>query len=275
MTKTSVGSKVGYILLVLGACVIFFPVFWMALTSLKTAPEIQLVPPTFFPKDIWNTANYREVCRRVPFVNFLLNSFFVASVSSISSVFVSSLAGYGYAKFNFPGKNFFFFATIGVLMVPFQSIVVPLYLQVNRMGLVNTYLGVMIPFFVSGFGVFLMREAIEIVPDSYIDAAKIDGCSNIGIFMQIILPSVKPTLVTLAIIKFMWTWNELLWPLVVISRQSKYVVTLGLSSFTTQQFREYHLLTAAAVLSVIPTIALFLLFQKWIVRGITMSGLKG
>jgi len=275
MLKAFFASKVAYILLIPGACIIFFPIFWIALTSLKTPPEIQIVPPTFFPKQLSNTTNYFEVFRREPFGNFILNSLFVASICSISSVFLSSLAGYGYAKFNFPGKNLFFFATVGMLMIPFQTIMVPLYLWLTRFGLLDTYVGIMTPFLVSAFGVFLMRVAIETIPSDYIDAARIDGCSDLRIFMQIILPSVKPALATLAIIKFMWTWNELLWPLIVTSSTSKYVVTLGLSSFTNMYFREYHLLTAAAALSMIPTIAIFLLFQKWVIRGVAMSGLKG
>ena len=258
-----------------GALCVFFPLFWMVVTSLKTVPEIQRVPLQIAPDHWTNLANYREVFQRQPFGRFLLNSALVASVSTVSSLVVSSLAGYGFAKFRFPGREVFFFAIVGILMVPFQSVVVPLYLWVNTFNLLDTYLGILAPDLVSVFGVFLMRQAIEVVPSDYIDAARIDGSSELGIFWRVILPSVTPALATLLIVKFMWTWNELFWPLVVINSPSMKVVTLGLVSFTNMYFIEYNLVTAAAVLSVLPILAIFLVCQRWVVRAVVLSGLKG
>ena len=258
-----------------GGLTVFFPFFWMAVTSLKTVPEIQRVPLQVAP-DAWtNLANYREVFARQPFGRFLLNSALIASVSALSSLVVSSLAGYGFAKFRFPGRDVFFFAIVGILMVPFQSVVVPLYLWVNHLGLLDTYLGILAPDLVSVFGVFLMRQSIEVVPSDYIDAARIDGSGELGIFWRVILPSVKPALATLLIVKFMWTWNELFWPLVVINSPTMKVVTLGLVSFTNMYFIEYNLVTAAAVLSVLPILIIFLVCQRWVVQAVVMSGLKG
>jgi len=258
-----------------GALSVFFPLFWMAITSFKTTPEIQRVPLRI-PPDHWtNLANYREVFARQPFGRFLLNSALIASVSATSSLVVSSLAGYGFAKFRFPGREVLFFAIIGILMVPFQSVVVPLYLWVSRLGLLDSYLGILAPDLVSVFGVFLMRQAIEVVPTDYVDAARIDGSSELGIFWRVILPSVKPALATLVIIKFMFTWNELFWPLVVVNSTTMKVVTMGLVSFQNIYFVEYNLVTAAAVVSVLPIVAIFLLFQRWVVQGVVMSGLKG
>ncbi len=253
----------------------FFPLFWMAVTSLKTAPEIQRVPLQIGPDRWTNLDNYREVFARQPFGRFLLNSTLVSSVSALSSALVSSLAGYGFAKFQFRGRNLFFFAIVGILMVPFQSVVVPLYLWMSRFGLLDTYLGILAPDLVSVFGVFLMRQAIEVIPTDYIDAARIDGASELGIFWRVILPMVRPAVATLVIIKFMWTWNELFWPLVVVNSASMKVVTLGLISFTNMYFIEYHLVTAAAMLSILPILVVFLVGQKWIVRAVVMSGLKG
>jgi multiple sugar transport system permease protein len=258
-----------------GATCVFFPLFWMAVTSLKTVPEIQRVPLQVFPDRWTNLDNYREVFQRQPFARFLANSALIASVSALSSVVVSSLAGYGFAKFRFPGHGVFFFAIIGILMVPFQSVVVPLYLWVNRLGLLDTYPGILAPDLVSVFGVFLMRQSIEVVPSDYIDAARIDGSSELGIFWRVILPSVKPALATLLIVKFMWTWNELFWPLVVVNSPTMKVVTLGLVSFTNMYFIEYNLVTAAAVVSILPILVVFLVCQKWVVRAVVMSGLKG
>jgi multiple sugar transport system permease protein len=258
-----------------GAVCVFFPFFWMAVTSLKTVPEIQRVPLQVTPDRWTNLDNYREVFQRQPFARFLFNSALVAAVSALSSLVVSSLAGYGFAKFRFPGHGLFFFAIIGILMVPFQSVVVPLYLWINRLDLLDTYLGILAPDLVSVFGVFLMRQSIEVVPTDYIDAARIDGAGELGIFWRVILPSVKPALATLVIVKFMWTWNELFWPLVVVNSPSMKVVTLGLLSFTNMYFIEYNLVTAAAVLSILPILIVFLACQKWVVRGVVMSGLKG
>lgn len=263
------------LLVACGAITIFFPLFWMASTSLKTPPEIQRIPLQILPDRWTNLDNFREVFHREPFGRYLLNSGLVASVSALSSLVVSALAGYGFAKFRFPGREILFFGIIGIMMVPFQSVVVPLYLWVNRLGLLDTYLGILAPDLVSVFGVFLMRQSIEVVPNDYIDAARIDGCSEVRIFCQVILPMVKPAVATLLIIKFMWTWNEFFWPLVVVNSPRMKVVTMGIMSFVNMHFIEYHLQTAAAVLSILPILILFLTLQKWVVRAVVMSGLKG
>lgn len=258
-----------------GAIFVFFPFFWMAVTSLKTAPEIQRVPLQIAPDHWLNFGNYREVFKREPFLRFLLNSALVASVAAVSSVVVSSLAGFGFAKFRFPGRDVLFLAIIGILMVPFQSVVVPLYMWMNDLGLLDTYTGIVAPDLVSVFGVFLMRNAIEVIPNDYIDAARVDGGSELRIFFSVVLPSVKPAIATLLIIKFMWSWNEFFWPMVVTTSPQMKVVTIGLMSFTNMYFIEYNLLTAAAVLSILPILVIFVVLQRWVVQAVVMSGLKG
>lgn len=258
-----------------GAIVVFFPFFWMAITSLKTAPEIQRVPLQIAPDNWANLDNYIEVFKREPFLRYLFNSALVASIAAVSSVVVSALAGFGFAKYRFPGRNVLFLAIVGIMMVPFQSVVVPLYVWMNRLGLLDTYMGIVAPDLVSVFGVFLMRQAIETIPNDYIDAARIDGCSELRIFFSVILPSVKPAIATLLIIKFMWSWNEFFWPMVVISSPQMKVVTMGLMSFTNMYFIEYNLLTAAAVISILPILIIFITLQRWVVQAVVMSGLKG
>ena len=258
-----------------GAIVVFFPFFWMAITSLKTAPEIQRVPLHIAPDHWLNLANYVEVFKRENFLRYLLNSALVASIAAVSSVVVSSLAGFGFAKYHFPGRDVFFLAIVGILMVPFQSVVVPLYVWMNRLGLLDTYAGIVAPDLVSVFGVFLMRQSIEMIPNDYIDAARMDGSSELRIFFEVILPSVKPAIATLLIIKFMWSWNEFFWPMVVISSPQMKVVTMGLMSFTNMYFIEYNLLTAAAVISILPILVIFVTLQRWVVQAVVMSGLKG
>jgi len=258
-----------------GAIVVFFPFFWMAVTSLKTAPEIQRVPLQVAPDDWLNFSNYVEVFKREPFLRYLLNSGLVASMAAITSAVVSWLAGFGFAKYDFPGRDFFFLAVIGILMIPFQSVVVPLYVWMNDLGLLDTYLGIVAPDLVSVFGIFLMRNAIEVIPNDYIEAARMDGCSELRIFFSVILPAIKPALATLIIIKFMWSWNEFFWPMVVTSSPEMKVVTMGLMSFTNMYFIEYNLLTAAAVLSILPILIIFVVLQRWVVQAVVMSGLKG
>src|SRR5438067_9056417 len=215
-----------------GAIIVFFPFFWMAVTSLKTAPEIQRVPLQIAPDHWLNLANYFEVFKREPFGRYLLNSAIVASIAAVSSVVVSSLAGFGFAKYHFPGRDVLFLAIVGILMVPFQSVVVPLYEWMNRLGLLDTYMGIVAPDLVSVFGVFLMRQAIETIPNDYIDAARIDGCSELRIFFSLILPSLQPAMATLLFVKFMSSWDGSFWPMVVISSPEMKVVTMGLMSFT-------------------------------------------
>ena len=258
-----------------GATVVFFPFFWMAVTSLKTSPEIQRVPLQIAPDHWLNLSNYVEVFKREPFMRYLLNSAIVAAVAAVSSVVVSSLAGFGFAKYQFPGRDVFFLAVVGILMVPFQSVVVPLYIWMNDLGLLDTYAGIVAPDLVSVFGIFLMRNAIETIPNDYIDAARIDGASELRIFFLVVLPSVKPAIATLLIIKFMWSWNEFFWPMVVTSSPQMKVVTIGLMSFTNMYFIEYNLLTAAVVISILPILLIFVTLQRWVVQAVVMSGLKG
>jgi len=262
-------------LAVSGAILMLMPFLWMFLTSLKRPDEILRVPLTFLPDRFFNLQNYFEIFKRQPFHLYLWNTFFVSGVSTVTSLLFSSMAGYGFAKFNFPGKEFWFFSIICILMVPFQAIVIPLYQWVVQFGLINTYIGLMLPHFISAFGVFLMREAIAGIPNDYIDAARIDGSSEIGIFFRIILPMVKPSLAALAIIKFLWTWNEFFWPLVITNSEKMKVITLGLAQFNTMYYIEHNLATAGAMVSVIPIMILYLALQKWVVKAVVMSGVKG
>lgn len=255
--------------------ILVFPFFWMVMTAFKTPEEILRLPPTIFPDNITYFENFAEVLRRQPFFSFILNSLYISSLSAAVSVVITSMAGYGFSKFKFKGKEILFFSILCFLIVPFQAVVVPLYQWVARFRLMDTYLGLSLPLLVSAFGVFLMRQGMDVVPNELIEAARIDGCNEFKLFLIIVMPMVKAFIATQAIIKFMWTWNEFLWPLVVTNKVSMKVVTVGLQSFTNMYFIEYHLITAAAIFSVLPMAIMFSLFQRGIVRAISMSGLKG
>lgn len=263
-----------YALLVVGVGLLFIPIFWTFTTSFKTPPEINVVPPPIFPDSFLNFSNYTKVFQRLHFGRLLLNNFAMCAVVLAASLVFATMTGYGFAKFRFPGKEIAFFAIVGVLMVPFQSVAVPLFRWMDRLRLVDTFLGLVLPLMISAFGVLLMREAASTIPNDYIEAARIDGCSELRIFLQIIMPMLKPSIAALAIIKFMWTWNEFFWPLLIIMTPKKAVVTLGLSYLTNMYFREYHLITAAAILSLLPLFLLFAILRQWMVEALTGTGLK-
>jgi ABC-type glycerol-3-phosphate transport system permease component len=275
ITVKRLGQYVLIALIIFGAIIMAFPFIWMVLTSLKHSDEIYRLPMTILPDNFLNLDNYRIVFERQPFLRFFLNSFIVAAGSTLASLFLSSLAGYVFAKFEFPGKEVLFFVFIlAVLMIPFEVIVIPLYLLFNRLGLVNTYLGIMGPSLLSAFGVFIMRQFIVSIPNDYIDAARIDGHSELQIFFRIILPMSAPALATLGTIKFIWSWNEFLWPLVMVTSEEMRTVTLGLSTYTGLWHTEYSVVTAAAFLSVIPMLVIYLFLQNFVIEGMTMTGLK-
>jgi multiple sugar transport system permease protein len=262
------------LLLSLGALVFLVPVLWTITTSFKTPKEIMTVPPRLLPDSFTNLHNYTEVFQRAKFGRFLLNTFLLGTAAVSISLVVASMAGYGFAKFKFPLKEVFFFAVIGVLMVPFHSVAVPLFIFMEKIKLVDTFVGLLLPLVISAFGVLLMREGISSIPGDYIDAARIDGCSELRIFWNIVMPMIKPSLAALAIIKFLWTWNEFFWPLLVITTPAKAVVTLGISYFTNFHFKEYHLIMAAATLSMLPLFLLFALLRRWMIQALTGTGLK-
>jgi multiple sugar transport system permease protein len=260
--------------LFIGLLVWFIPIFWTISTSFKTMPEITRVPPPILPDSFLNFSNYVEIFNRLKFLRLIVNSLILCCVVVTGSAFFCTLSGYGFAKFHFPFKEVAFFVIVGVLMVPFESVAVPLFHWMNRFRLINTFPGLALPLFVSAFGVLLLREAISVLPDAYIEAARIDGASEISIFFRIVIPMIKPSIASMAVIKFMWTWNEFFWPLLVINSPEKATVTLGLSYLSNMYFKEYHLVTAAATLSLLPLFFIFVFLRKWMVQALMGVGIK-
>jgi multiple sugar transport system permease protein len=257
-----------------GLIFFLFPVLWAVVSSFKGPQEILKVPPKFLPENMSNLSNYAEVFRRANFMRYIFNSMVLCVCVIVTSLFFSSMAGYGFSKFRIPMKEVIFFGVLGVLMVPFHSVAVPLFIYLQRLHLVDTFIGLILPLMISAFGVLMMREGISTIPNDYIEAARIDGCPEYRIFYALILPMVKPSLAALAVIKFMWTWNEFFWPLLVITSKEKATVTLGISFFTNVHFREYHLIMPAAVLSMLPLFLLFAVLRKWMIEALAGAGLK-
>lgn len=274
MKKKSFGRILMYMVIILLIFLFLFPMVWMLLTSFKSAEEILRVPPTIFP-DSLNLNNYQAALQRQPIFRFLFNSLLISGISCAFSVMVTAMAGYGFSKFDFRGKELMFFIILGFLIVPFQSIVVPLYNWVAGFGLTDTYAGIVLPLLVSSFGVFLMRQGMDTVPDDLIEAARIDGCGEFKTFLLIVFPNVKAFIATQAIIKFLWSWNEFYWPMVITNRPEMKVITTGIQAFTSMYYTEYNLVMAVAVLSILPMVIMFAFFQKGIVRAVAMSGVKG
>jgi multiple sugar transport system permease protein len=255
------------------AILVVFPVVWMLLTSIKPGPETVLWPPRLWPVEP-TLQNYREVFTRWPFARFFLNSLVVASVSTVSILTTSASAGYAFAKIPFPGRDLLFFLFLATIIVPFESYMIPVYLLVNWLGWLDSYPGLILPFAIMAFGVFLMRQTIQSIPDEMIQAARMDGASEFYIFRRIIVPLSSGPLAALAIYAFLNVWGFFTWPLIITTTEPMYTTELGLAMFQNQFFIEYGLVMAGAAVTALPLLLVFVIFQRRIIAGITMTGLK-
>ncbi len=264
-----------YAILIIGSIVTLVPFIWVLLTSLKPASEIIKIPPTFFPQK-WTIQSYLTIFHdpRVPLLRFFMNSVFVTGMHVFFVLFTSSLAGYVFAKYRFWGRNFSFALILAQLMVPFQVVMIPSYLILVKLGLVDHLWGLIIPAMVDAFGIFLMRQFIESIPSELIDAARIDGASEFLIYGRIILPQLGPALAALGIFTFMGTWNDYLWPLIVITTHERRTLPLLLTWYNNAHGTRYDLTMAASVLVLLPILVVYAFFQRWIVRGVAMTGFK-
>lgn len=271
-------DKIIYFLLALIIAAIFsFPVIFMMITSFKPETEVFATPVTIFPRDFQGLENYKRAFEMVPVDRFFFNSTLMAVLDVVFTVFFSALAGYGFAKFRFFGRNLMFFFVLSTMMIPFQILLIPLYVQIKNIGWENSYYGLIIPGILNPFGVFLMRQFCLSLPDELMDAARIDGASEFGIFWRIVLPLLKPAAASLAIIIFLWSWNNFLWPLVVVQSQDFTTLPVGLTFFA-QAFQRQPMWAAAMAVSTVATLPvalLFVFFQRYFAEGMVMSGMKG
>ncbi len=276
-TSTRVKTKSFLIHAVMIVCCILFifPFLWMALTSFKSPQEIFQWPPRMFPEE-WSWRNYQEVLTAVPLLRMLLNSLFVAVAVTAGTLLFSSLAAYSFARLRFKGKDLLFSMYLGTMMVPLMVTLIPTFVIMRKLGMVDTYYALIIPgFFGNAFGTFLLRQFFMTIPNQLDEAARIDGCGYFGIYMRILMPLMKPALASLFIFTFMGVWNDFLWPLVVIQTESVKTITLGLASFQGLYTTKYHLLMAAAMISVLPVMVAYISSQRYFIEGITLTGLKG
>lgn len=264
-----------YTFLIAGCAVTLLPFVWMFLASFKTSQEILKLPPTFFPENP-TLNNYKTVLSdpKLPLARMYLNSLTVSLSTVALTLFTSSLAGFVFAKYQFFGKNLAFGLILATLMIPFQVLMIPTYLLLVNLGLIDSLFGLIVPSATSAFGIFLMRQFIESLPNDFLDAARIDGASEWGIYWRVILPQLGAVLATLGILTFMATWNSYIWPLIVISTPEKRTLPVVLTFFNSQFATRYDMTMTASVLVVIPILIVYALVQRWIVRGFAMSGLK-
>lgn len=225
---------------------------------------------------VWNklTSNYRKLWQAVPFNRYFVNSVFIATASTLLALFFCSLGGFAFAKYQFRGKTILFGIMLASMMVPFQVLLVPLFSLMYHIGWLNSYNAIIFPFSVGAFGVFLMRQFIVTIPSELLDAARIDGCSEFGMYYRIVLPIIKPALGALTIYTFLSSWNGYLWPLIVLRDEVKYTLPIGLASLIGIYRQEYGMLMAGTLLSLLPIVILFLAMQREFVQGITLGGVK-
>jgi multiple sugar transport system permease protein len=259
--------------LVLSSLVIIFPFFWMIVTSLKSDAEIFKIPLTILPGKPY-LENYKALFADSLFLRFYWNSIVVSVIGTALSTFSSLIAGFVFAKFRFPAKNILFFIILATLMVPFQCYIIPLYVMSVSLKLIDTYTGLIFPIVISSFGIFFVRQNMQSIPDSLIEAAKIDGASIWRTFFTIVLPLSMSSGVALAIFQFMTAWGDFIWPLVVTNSQKMFVLELGLTRFRGEFVDNYGLMMTGAALGIVPVVLFFLAFRRYIIEGVTLSGMK-
>jgi ABC-type glycerol-3-phosphate transport system permease component len=254
-----------------------FPLYFMITGSFKAEEEILATPFHWLPEQFQGFAQYERAFEYQPIGRFFLNSAIVASINVVVTGFFSAMAGYGFAKFDFRFKQLYFFFVLSTLMIPFQILVVPLYVQMRAFGWTDSYWGLIMPGIMNAFGVFLMRQFAYGIPDELLDAARIDGASEPRIFWRVVFPLLAPASATLAIIIFLFSWNNFLWPLIIVQSPELYTLPVGMQAFSLpyQSRPLWAAAMAVSTLATLPVALLVLFFQRYFVQGMVMSGLKG
>ena len=268
------GHLIVYLILIMGIVVTILPFAWMVLTSLKGQTEAIRVPPVIFP-EVLRFENYTKVFEKIPFARMYMNTIINAVVVVIMQLLLCSMAAYAFGRIKFPGRNVIFGVLLAVLMVPSSFFILPQYLIIQKMGLLNTIPALFIPNLFSAFGTFLLRQFFMALPDEIEDAARLDGCNHFMIYSRIMLPLIRSGLVALGILTLRFAWNDLMWPLIVNTFTEKMTLSAGLSFMQGQYATDYPTMMAGAVMAVLPLLILFAIFQKQFIEGVAMSGIKG
>ena len=257
------------------AFLLLAPLLWMCLGAFKSDPEVLSYPPKYFPVMNHFPENWANVLKQIDFMGMTVNTAIYAIGTTIPAMFVNALAGYAFARFRFRGKNVLFLLFLATMMIPFQVVMVPLYLEVYYMGWLNNFWGLIVPKIASAYWVFLCRSAFEGLPKDLEDAARIDGMNEFGIFAKIMLPLIKPTMITVLLLSINNCWNDLLWPMIVASKSSMRTLSNGLAIFIGNRTDNYSLAFSSAAVSMLPMLILYIFGQKYFVAGQVTSGIKG
>lgn len=263
-----------YLLLIIGAVLSLLPIIWMVSASLMPSGEASTFPPKLFPSTV-TFSHYYDLFTRLSLGRYLFNSAFIAIIVTGLSLIINAMAGYAFAKLRFRGRDQVFRALSAGLVLPVQVSMLPLFLLLKNMGLINTYWGVIIPGLASIFGIFLIRQYAISIPDEMLDAARVDGASEMRIFWSIVIPGILPILATLAIWTFLSTWNDFMWPLIVLSDESHYTLPVALANLAGEHVQDTELMMAGSVITVIPVMLVFLFLQRYYIQGVMAGSVKG
>jgi multiple sugar transport system permease protein len=263
-----------HVILIIAAILTLAPILWMVSVSFMPTGDASVYPPPFFPKNVTFT-QYESLFSRLNLARYLLNSTLISLSVTLLSLFINSMAGYAFAKYRFRGRDRLFRFLVAGMVIPAQVTMLPLFLMLNKMGFINTYMGVIIPGMASIFGIFLIRQYMLSIPDSLIEAARIDGAGDFMVYSRLVLPLCKPILVTLAIFTFMGTWNDFLWPLIVMTDDRMYTLPVALANLVGEHVQDTELMMAGSVLTILPVMLVFMVLQKYYIKGIMMGSVKG
>ena len=272
--RATLGRILLYAALLVGAFLALLPMIWMISASLMPTGEATSFPPRLFPSRV-TFEHYRAVFTGLNMRRYLVNSTIIAITVTAVSLFINSMAGYAFAKLRFRGRDRLFRFLGGGLVIPVQVAMLPLFLIMKQLGLINTYWGVIIPTLASIFGIFLIRQYALAIPDDLLDAARVDGASEFRIYRSVVLPVITPILATMAIWTFLTTWNDFMWPLIVLSDESKYTLPVALANLSGEHVQDTELMMAGSVMTVVPVLMVFLALQRYYIAGITGGAVKG
>lgn len=270
-TAKIINKTIIYIIITIGAITMLIPFLWMISTSLKTGPETIKLPPIWIPKSLqW--INYVIAWHSAPFAQYFINSIIVTTLTTIGQLFTSILAAFAFSKLNFWGKNIIFMIFLGTMMVPSEMLIIPNFVTLSRMHLINTYPALILPYLASFFTVFTLKQTFQVVPNQLYYAAKIDGASDWRFLWTILVPLSKSGITAVTVLQVISCWNAFMWPLIVTNTDNMRTLPVGLQAFTTNAGTTYQLLMAASTFVIIPMIILYLFLQKYIIAGISKSG---
>lgn len=271
------GYVVANIVIIVGGISMLLPFIWMVVTSLKTDAQVFKIPFEWIP-DPWVWTNYRDMLIQPSFHfwRYVVNSSIVALFVTLGSLLFNSMAGYAFAKYRFPGRELIFFTLLITIMIPIHITLIPVFVMMSRLGWVNTYEGLIVRNLAGAFGIFLMRQFFLTIPDDFLDAARMDAAGELHIFWRIALPLSKPALATLGVFTFLGSWNDFLWPLIIIGKDEMRTLPLAIAALSGGYYiLSWPILMAGATFATIPVIVVFFLLQRYFVEGITLTGLKG